>query len=359
VAPAPIRLSRLSIRDFRGIDSLDLDLVGPDGVPLDRVVIGGMNACGKTSVLEAIVMLLTGTDAALPADKPRLGEQVRFGANRATIHADIRRSDHAARATLMFNTDETSPRRGGVVFGGRPVIGRYEWPPDLPPATFEYFSARRDPRSLGRRADPTSRGAKREGARLTELKRQLVSAHYERLDRLARQGSDSHEMLEAPFARLQALWKTFDPSAHTIDVVAVSNDQGSGREVVLRDERPIPRDITSLAMARRLAPGRTDIPSMVALDRLSSGQIALLTFAAPLLFREEPPDIILVDEPEQHLHVQWQRAMVDAIAEMCPTSQVVVATHSEDILRAALSYERFILVARPRLVGRPRAASGG
>ncbi|AGP41258.1 hypothetical protein SCE1572_46270 [Sorangium cellulosum So0157-2] len=47
---------------------------------------------------------------------------------------------------------------------------------------------------------------------------------------------------------------------------------------------------------------------------------------------------------EQHLHVQWQRLLVPALRELSPTTQLIVATHSEAILDSALSYERFILV---------------
>ncbi len=125
----------------------------------------------------------------------------------------------------------------------------------------------------------------------------------------------------------------------------MSNDPGSGDEVVLRDAtRTLPEDVTSLAMACELAPTRPDIPHLVPLDRLSSGQVALFAFAGPLVFRDAPADIVLIDEPEQHLHVQWHRQLLPALRELSPETQFLIATHSEDILDSALSYERFILV---------------
>jgi recombinational DNA repair ATPase RecF len=56
VPTPPVALTSLSIRDFRGIDSLDLDFRGPDGLPNQLVVIAGPNGCGKTAVLEAALM---------------------------------------------------------------------------------------------------------------------------------------------------------------------------------------------------------------------------------------------------------------------------------------------------------------
>jgi predicted ATP-dependent endonuclease of OLD family len=60
----------------------------------------------------------------------------------------------------------------------------------------------------------------------------------------------------------------------------------------------------------------------------------------------------LIDEPEQHLHSGWQRILLDAVQELSPESQLVVATHSDEILASAPSFERFILVdPKSRSVG--------
>jgi hypothetical protein len=188
---------------------------------------------------------------------------------------------------------------------------------------------------------------------LVELKRRLVSTYYRSM-RSAKPGVVPK--VPTPFASLQRLWSRFSDSDQTLDVIPVSNDPGSGDEVVVRDAKlPIPDDVTSLAQARLLAQSRTDIPRMVPLDRLSSGQIALLTFAGPLVFRDQPADIVLIDEPEQHLHVQWQQQLLPALRELSPQTQFIVATHSIEILEAALSYERFILVRDDD----PRAAVDG
>jgi len=67
VPPPSVAITSLSIRDFRGIEALDLDFRGPDGNPNSLVVLAGPNGCGKTSVLEAAVSvgggakLITGT----------------------------------------------------------------------------------------------------------------------------------------------------------------------------------------------------------------------------------------------------------------------------------------------------------
>ena len=173
---------------------------------------------------------------------------------------------------------------------------------------------------------------------LRELKRRLISARYRDLLAARKPGESG------PFARIQRFWERLNSDGRVLDVLPVDNDPGSGEEVVLREPKVIPEDVTSLAMARRLAPSRPDIPRMVPLDRLSSGQLAIFAFAGPIVFRDQPADIVLIDEPEQHLHVQWQRFLLDALRELSPSTLFIVATHSEEILDSVLSYERFILV---------------
>lgn len=219
----------------------------------------------------------------------------------------------------------------------------YFWP------SIEYFSSRREPEQLGTVKDPRGVRSLTEGRRLVELKRRLISTFYRSL---RSPGAPAEE--GSPFERLQRFWSRFAGPDEILDVIPVSNDPGSGDEVVLRDRRPIPADVTSLAAARELSPKRKDIPRLVPLDRLSSGQIALFAFAGPLIFRDVPAHLILIDEPEQHLHVQWQRLLLPALRDLSPGSQFLVATHSVDILKSVLSYERFLLVED----GDPRAEDG-
>ena len=57
-----VAIASLSIRDFRGIDRLELDFRGPDRRPNSLVVLAGPNGCGKTAVLEAALILAGGAE---------------------------------------------------------------------------------------------------------------------------------------------------------------------------------------------------------------------------------------------------------------------------------------------------------
>jgi AAA domain, putative AbiEii toxin, Type IV TA system len=172
-----------------------------------------------------------------------------------------------------------------------------------------------------------------------ELKRRIVNTYYRSLE-AAKTGGDPED---SPFARLQRFVQRFLGDDQILGVLPVSGDPGADFEVIVRSG-PIPMDITSLAMARNLAVERKDIPTLVPIDRLSSGQVALFAFAAPLIFRDAPADVVIIDEPEQHMHVQWQGALMRALRELSPESQIIVATHSLDILDLTLAHERHILL---------------
>src|SRR5271168_4849836 len=84
VAPPPIALTSLKIRDFRGIGSLDLDFRGPDGLPNNLVVLAGPNGSGKTAVLEAALIAAGGRKLAVGPSGERA---IRNGAENYSIQA--------------------------------------------------------------------------------------------------------------------------------------------------------------------------------------------------------------------------------------------------------------------------------
>ena len=85
-----VGIASLSIRDFRGIDRLDLDFRGPDGHPNSLVVLAGPNGCGKTAVLEA-ALILAGGDELITGLRGQ--PAIRQGAKDYEIRAEIQDGD--------------------------------------------------------------------------------------------------------------------------------------------------------------------------------------------------------------------------------------------------------------------------
>jgi predicted ATP-binding protein involved in virulence len=44
--------------------------------------------------------------------------------------------------------------------------------------------------------------------------------------------------------------------------------------------------------------------------------------------------VVLIDEPELHLHPQWHDDVIRKLWELAPWNQYIIATHSERIARS-------------------------
>ena len=66
--------------------------------------------------------------------------------------------------------------------------------------------------------------------------------------------------------------------------------------------------------------------------KLSSGEKQLLIILLTVLIQDNKPTILFMDEPEISLHIEWQRKLIGYIRELNPNVQVIIATHSPDII---------------------------
>jgi energy-coupling factor transporter ATP-binding protein EcfA2 len=301
--PPSIALASLSIRDFRGITSLDLEFRGPDGKPNQLVVLAGPNGSGKTAVLEAALLAAGGSKLIIGPGGRRA---IRRGAEGYVI-----------RAGLQINSNETE-----IVVGTPPVqtIRIHE---DLP---VWYFSSWRAPSLVGS-VDPTvgrpgRKPAKTDQNRLLNVKQLLVNAAtIERFENRLPQIGQYTEIMHV----INDAWREFFPD----------RDQSFSVEVV-RSEEP-GRGSFDVYL-------RTSEDPRLEVDLLSSGQLELFLFLSTLALNEKREGIVFIDEPELHLDPQWHRLILRSLMRIQPRVQFVVATHSPEIYDEARSYERHFLV---------------
>lgn len=61
---------------------------------------------------------------------------------------------------------------------------------------------------------------------------------------------------------------------------------------------------------------------------LSSGEKQMLVILLTVLVQDKQPCVLLMDEPEVSLHIEWQQRIIEIIREMNPNAQVILTTHS-------------------------------
>jgi len=66
------------------------------------------------------------------------------------------------------------------------------------------------------------------------------------------------------------------------------------------------------------------------LHTLSSGEKQLLLLLIETFLAGE--SCILIDEPEISMHIDWQRELVEAMAQLNPKAQIIITTHSPSIM---------------------------
>jgi predicted ATPase len=83
------------------------------------------------------------------------------------------------------------------------------------------------------------------------------------------------------------------------------------------------------------------------IEALSSGEKQILLMLAEVQRRLRRGGLLLIDEPEIHLHPRWQRLLVRALTDLCAEhdAQLIITTHSEEVANAAYEHELVLLDA--------------
>lgn len=68
------------------------------------------------------------------------------------------------------------------------------------------------------------------------------------------------------------------------------------------------------------------------ISKLSSGEKQILIIFLSILIQGNKPFILLMDEPESSLHVEWQAKLIENIKKLNSNIQIIIATHNPIIL---------------------------
>jgi predicted ATPase len=82
----------------------------------------------------------------------------------------------------------------------------------------------------------------------------------------------------------------------------------------------------------QLRAGADNSAHTFAVDQLSSGEKQILILLTEALLWEGRSVVYVADEPELSLHVTWQEKLIQSIRKIASRTQIIVATHSPDIV---------------------------
>lgn len=322
-----MKLLRLVLQSFRGAPDGAYSFTHPStGAPVDAVFVTGPAASGKTSFLEAIAALKESVGAwGMPPNAARL---VRKGAASGRIEGTwLLSTAEMARAQREEPTVVTSMELGAgakapeVDPALRALFEAYDHDPEH--GKLEYFPANRR-LSLLQGAEPPGVEAEarlRAGSSPTKyamIKRSLAALGLrdgvKTLDEAARRGlllrNEQRDSLAAHKRDLAAMLPH-------LRLVGVELDEAGAPELCF--ERS--------SGARLL------------LDDLSESEKQAILFSATFRRIGLSRSIVLVDQPELHLHADTQLGFVRALEGLGLDNQLFLATGSLEITRTAAAHQ--------------------
>ncbi len=317
-----MRLSKLTLVDFRGFEQLDLEF------GREVTVLVGVNGAGKTSLLDAAALMLTWLTTGVSSGRPRgtslMPGDVRVGGHGASVTLSAELGGQVATWTVVTalpghprtQVNELKALDAPIVAAQSSIAGGT---PQLPLAV--YF--------------PTNRSALDIPARIrTPHEFNAVSAY---------EGA-----LEGGASNFRGFFEWFREEEDLFNEQAVLSETPAAERSRLPRIRQAIEALfpgSSELRVERRPQKMTLLYRGVRLDvaQLSDGEKCVLAMVGDLARRmvlaspgaDDPLQqeaVVLIDELELHLHPGLQRTILPRLREVFPNTQFVVSTHSPQVL---------------------------
>ena len=163
--------------------------------------------------------------------------------------------------------------------------------------------------------------------------------HFIDTDRIVSKIDENYKILPLPLRlRQNKVWneneeKIYNPLKHAERALSfpyLSKEKIKTFESILNERYKITKKVIKIDRGQiKITANNKEIP----LEYLSSGEKNDFMMFSQLIFRYENC-VVLLDEPEISLHIEWQERLINDILNICSTNnlQVIIATHSPNII---------------------------
>jgi hypothetical protein len=328
------------VRGFYGRRSTDLNFTRPDGSHAGWTVLAGRNSSGKSTLLQAIGLVLSGPRAT--SFIPSLNDWISSGVDKAHLGAELRISFEDAHEPTLF------PPRVWMDFE-RPRQANDQEPYSTEP---EYSGTGLDSYSSA----SSLSGVRRPGGG-------WFYAGYGPFRQLGDSATSRNRNTSSKLARqVASLFDETIPLAEAVDWL-------KGQRLGAYEDRPGASDLINIMMAflgDGLLPDGfqvcdvnsqglwvSHLGNRFPLQAMSDGyravtalvvdivrQMSLAYRKLELSYQDNVPTlpypgVVLVDEIEAHLHVSWQKSIGNWLKTHFPQVQFIVSTHSPYVCQSA------------------------
>lgn len=336
-----MKLARLEIENFKGIRELKLDFTGPDGQPRPLTLLLGDNGSGKTTVLQAIALVLGRATQRFfdpagfqwPGFRPdrfsslgrtRIRLDVTFEADEReltrTLHADLATNvTHHAQQTPPGDFEQVTLRfdSSGVMFEAdegnaalAQFLGRYylrelgRWRPEVRARYGDVGDGFWFHQNRSLESAEAAASAPGEVTGVARIRESLAVGWLAKIAATATEGSGGPGFIDRLESRLNEVFPgTTFAGVRTSDPYQPS------------------RFADASFMLKR---GTTEYD----LVEMSSGEQAVFVLLYEFVRQSIGKSVVLIDELELHLHPPEQQALLAALRRIGPDCQFICTTHS-------------------------------
>jgi len=344
-----IKLRRLVVRNYKVLDSLDIEFPAPrmKGDP-DIMIMGSANGLGKTSVLECCAWLFLAAaedQEFLPSALVRFMPAnfadllVRAGAEQTKIEGLFALGAKEVRLELTIARSGTFRIRGGLKdFRSLVPYSGYKPGELFQRSLLSLFGVNCEPVFLPLLVYFHSYRKVQEGnvdlvaATDGERSRPIYDPAL-----MSSSSTFKHKVLEAMLGRADLLeGHQEEEGGAVLDKLNELMRRFAGGAI----ERLRPSQDSKIELRVTPAEGRESYN----FDGLSSGQKEIIsTLFLIWHYTRQQPGIVLIDEPELHLNAEWHHSFIRQLHELAPRNQYIIATHSEDVFGSVPEDRRFLL----------------
>ena len=307
-----MKIRKLHIKNYKVFDDIELDFTDANGKTLDKIVLAGVNGCGKTTVLEIIKKFYNDT----------INDEY-SKSHGSFIEAEIE----------LFKEDKKSFK-----------------------STIDYLT------------DEKTITILKSNERQLIFTVSLINQSYNIFFNLIKELIDQLIYLPVtPSGHNTSFLKLNDK---IIKLLHISTDKGEMKKLALKDLRDevfkneditiregkekaikrLQKPLNSLELTTKLVDLESEelifeSPNgeKIKFEDLSSGEQNLYFRAIYLSVLNPQNSIIMIDQPEDSLHPTWQQKVMQLYQNIGENNQVIVATHSPHIIGSSKAEEVFLL----------------